>query len=62
MACYNLDQFRRFVLESTFLQRFDIPEETISRMRTDDEELLKLSLPWLKFSLFGEQGIPLRQA
>ncbi len=61
MACYNLDQFRRFVLESTFLQRFDVPEETISRMRTDDEELLKLALRWLKFSLFGEQGIPLRQ-
>jgi uncharacterized protein len=61
LACYNLDQFRRFVFESTFLQRFDLPEEIISRMKTDDEELLKLALQWLKFSLFGEKGIPLRQ-
>jgi uncharacterized protein len=61
MACYNLDQFRRFVFESTFLRRFDIAEETNNRMKTDDEELLKLALQWLKFSLFGEKGIPLRQ-
>ncbi|MBI4766487.1 MAG: YkgJ family cysteine cluster protein [Deltaproteobacteria bacterium] len=60
MACYDLDQFRRFVFESTFLRRFDIPEEIIKRMKTDDEELLKLSLLWLKFSLFGEKGLPLR--
>jgi uncharacterized protein len=62
MACYNLDQFRRFVFESTFLQRFEVPEETIKRMKTDDGELLKLSLSWLKFPLFGEKSLPLRQA
>jgi uncharacterized protein len=61
MACYNLDQFRRFVFESTFLRRFNIPEERINSMKTDDEELLKLALQWLKFSLFGEKGIPLKQ-
>lgn len=61
MACYNLDQFRRFVFESTFLGRFDVPEETVKRMKTDDEELLRLALQWLKFSLFGEKGLPLRQ-
>ncbi len=61
MACYNLDQFRQFVFKSTFFRRFDIPEESIHRMKTDDEELLKLALQWLKFSLFGEQAIPLRQ-
>jgi uncharacterized protein len=61
MACYNLDQFRRFVFESTFLSRFDLPEETIIGMKTGDEELLKLALQWLKFSLFGEQGLPLRR-
>jgi uncharacterized protein len=61
MACYNLDKFRRFVFGSTFLHRFNIPEETINRIKTDDEELLKMSFQWLKFSLFGESGIPLRQ-
>jgi uncharacterized protein len=61
MACYNLDQFRRFIFESTFLQRFDILKETIERMKVEDEELLKLAFLWLKFSLFGEKGIPLRQ-
>jgi len=61
MACYNLDQFRRFVFESTFLGRFILPEETVRRIKTDDGELLKLALQWLKFSLFGEKVFPLRQ-
>ncbi|OGP51958.1 MAG: hypothetical protein A2Y79_11815 [Deltaproteobacteria bacterium RBG_13_43_22] len=61
MASYNLDRFRQFVFESTFLQRFDVPEESIYKIKTDDEELLKLALQWLKFPLFGEKGIPLRQ-
>ena len=28
MACYDLDRFRRFVLESTFLDRFDVEPAT----------------------------------
>ena len=27
MACYDLDRFRRFVLESTFLNRFDVKQQ-----------------------------------
>ncbi len=60
MASYNLDQFRQFVFKSTFLQRFLIPEETVRKMESDDEELLKLGLEWLKFVLFGEKVIPLK--
>jgi uncharacterized protein len=60
MASYNLDQFRQFVFKSTFLKRFAISEETVKKMETDDEELLKLALQWLKFVLFGEKGIPLK--
>jgi uncharacterized protein len=61
MACYNLDQFRRFVFQSTFLRRFEVPEERAQKAEKDDEELLTLALQWLKFSLFGEKGLPLRQ-
>lgn len=61
MASYNLDQFRQFVFKSTFLKRFDLPEETVRKLESDDEELLKLGLDWLKFVLFGEKVIPLRE-
>ena len=61
MASYNLDQFRQFVLKSTFLQRFIIPEERIQKMKSDDEELLRLAFQWLKLVLFGEKAIRIRQ-
>lgn len=61
MVSYNLDQFRQFVFKSTFLKRFDFPEETLRKMGSDDEELLKQGLKWLKFVLFGERVISLRK-
>lgn len=60
MASYNLDQFRRFVFQSSFLKRFMIPEERVKQMESDDEELLKLAFEWLKFVLYGEKTLPVR--
>ncbi len=56
-ACYDLDRFREFVFESTLLDRFEIDEEFVEAMRTDDEELLRFGYLWLQFSLFGEKTI-----
>lgn len=53
-ACYDLDKFREFVFESSLLQRFEIDEEFIKEMTRDDEELLRFSYHWLRFSVFGE--------
>jgi uncharacterized protein len=60
MASYNLDQFRNFVFKSTFLQRFDLSEERVRQIESDDEALLLLAFQWLKLVLFGEKVIPLR--
>jgi Fe-S-cluster containining protein len=57
MACYNLDEFRRFIFTTTFLDRFDIEENVISRLKTDDIELMKFGCHWLRFALFGEKTI-----
>ena len=54
-VCYNIDKFREFVFESTFLKRFDIPEDVIEKIKVDDEELLKFGFEWLKYCLFGEK-------
>jgi uncharacterized protein len=56
-ACYDLDKFREFVFESTFLERFDVGEDLVDEMRYDDEGLLRLAFLWLRFSLFGERTI-----
>ncbi len=60
MVCYNIDKFREFVFESSFLKRFDIEEELVHKIKTNDVELLKFGFKWLRFSLFGESTIRLR--
>ncbi len=62
MALYELDRFRRFIFESTFLERFEVGEELLSRLREDDEELLRFSMEWLRMSLLGERVLPILDA
>jgi Fe-S-cluster containining protein len=59
-ACFDLDKFREFVFGSTLLQRFEVDEDFIEQMRTDDEELLRFAFLWLRFSLFGEKTMKLK--
>jgi len=62
MASYNLDQFRGFVLGSKFLTLFELPEEMIKKIKTDDAELFTLACQWLKFALFGEKTMTMRKS
>ncbi|MES0351081.1 MAG: YkgJ family cysteine cluster protein [Desulfobacteria bacterium] len=55
MACYNLDAFKRFVFESGLLNLFQIDKRTVSRIRTDETELLKFAFNWLEFAIFGKK-------
>ena len=55
MAAYNLDTFRRFVFTSSFLSRFEVPEERLAKVRADDTELLILGFDWI-LRFLGRQG------
>lgn len=55
MGSYNLDRFRSFVLEGPFLKRFTPSREILEGLALDDVALLRFSLEWLKFSLYGEK-------
>jgi uncharacterized protein len=61
MACYDLDRFRRFVFESSFLSRFVVDEARLEVMQKDDEELLEFAMQWLRFSLFGEKTMKMKE-
>jgi hypothetical protein len=52
MVSYNIDQFRRFIFESSFLSRYPVDPETVEKIRTDDIELLKFGIKWIKEILF----------
>ncbi len=60
MATYDLDRFKDFVFQSSFLQKFDVPEETIFKALRYEVDLLKLGLDWIKFGLFGEPTLKIR--
>lgn len=60
-ACYNLDKFRRFISESSFLSRFRIDPEIMEAIQRDDVELMKFAFNWLRFSLFNEPLIEIRK-
>lgn len=53
-ASYDIDRFRRFVFESSFLSLYDIDKETVERIREDEIELLKFGFRWLKWLLFKQ--------
>jgi hypothetical protein len=59
-ACYDLDRFREFVFGSTLLQRFEVDEDFVYEMRTEDEALLRFAFLWVRFSLFGEPTVKAR--
>ena len=55
MALYNLDKFREFVFNSTFLDRFEVEPERVKLIKEDELALLKFAFDWTKFGLFGEK-------
>ena len=57
MASYDLDTFRQFVFESTFLERFDVDEKTVESIRSDEKDLFTFGMKWLQFVLFNEGTI-----
>jgi hypothetical protein len=61
MVSYNIDKFRQFVFESTFLQRFAVDERTREKIKSDDVELLKFGVSWLK-EIFFKRSSPEEQA
>jgi len=56
LASYNIDRFRDFVFESTFLERYPADEKTVETIRNDEIELLKFGIRWLTDVLF-KQGM-----
>lgn len=55
LASYNIDHFRRFVFESSFLKRYAVSEEEVERIREDEIALLKFGIRWLR-GLFFKVG------
>lgn len=57
MACYNLDSFRTFVFESTFLKRYNpFDPKLLERIKVDDIALLDFSTKWVTSTFFKREN------
>ena len=53
MATYNIDRFRDFVFQSSFLKRYRISSTLRKRLKTDDAALLKFGFEWVRLFVWG---------
>lgn len=60
LSCYDMDRFRRFVFESGFLDRFEVDETLLEKLRTDDIELMRFGFKFLKYILMMEETIKMK--
>jgi Fe-S-cluster containining protein len=54
MVSTNLDMFRDFVFNSSFLTAYEIAPDVVEEIKNDELALLKFSLKWLRYAMFGE--------
>ena len=60
MTSTDLDHFRRFVFESSFLETYKVDQEELDKIREDDVALMQFSFRYLASSLFGTQDLKIK--
>jgi Fe-S-cluster containining protein len=60
MACYDLDRFRKFILESSFLKRFAVSPGEVDRLKNDDTALYGFAFRWLEYGLLSQQVLKVK--
>jgi len=61
MASTDLDKFRDFVFNSSFLETYEIDQQTLSEIKNDDVALMEFSFKYLASSLFGTNTLKIRE-
>ena len=60
MASTDLDTFRKFIFESSFLDTYEIDTETIAKIKEDDVALMLFSFKYMANTLFGAAGLSIK--
>ncbi len=60
MATYNIDQFRDFVFQSSFLKRYQVKSTLRKKLKTNDVALLKFGFEWVKVFVWGIKSKDIR--
>jgi Fe-S-cluster containining protein len=60
MASTDLDQFRSFIFDSSFLDTYDVDQQTLDKIKEDDVELMLFSYKLLASMLFGTDDVKVK--
>jgi Fe-S-cluster containining protein len=61
MASTDIDSFRKFIFDSSFLDTYIIDDETVEKIKEDDVELMHFSFKYLANTLFGAEGLEIKK-
>jgi Fe-S-cluster containining protein len=61
MASTDIATFRKFIFESSFLETYELDQETIDKIKNDDVELMLFSFKYLAATLFGAQALDIKE-
>ena len=53
MAAYNIDRFRDFVFQSSFLKRYRVKPTLVKELRASDRKLLLFGFEWIRYFVWG---------
>lgn len=60
MATYNIDAFRDFVFESSFLKRHKVKKDVRRKVAASEKALLKFGFEWVKLFVWGIKSKKIR--
>ncbi len=60
MACYDMDRFREFIKSEGFSTTYDVDQETLDKILTDDLALLEFGDRMIRQIMYAEETIPLK--
>ncbi|MCF6290463.1 MAG: YkgJ family cysteine cluster protein [Desulfobacterales bacterium] len=61
MASTDIDQLRKFIFETSFLDNYEVDRETLDTIREDDVELILWSYKLLASMLFGTNDVKVKE-
>jgi Fe-S-cluster containining protein len=59
-ASYDIDNFKRFIFESTFLNTFDVDDKTLDNIKNDEQELMKFGFQYIKYFMMLEKTLKVK--
>ncbi|MBW1678291.1 MAG: YkgJ family cysteine cluster protein, partial [Deltaproteobacteria bacterium] len=61
MVSSNTDKLKRFIFQSSFLDKHDVDKNILEQIKTDEVALLKFGFDWLQSALFGADKVKLKE-